>query len=512
MTHDPAARAFTALVSPLFLARYRASLCAALGLSAIACSGSAVLEEGTGAGGPGSTTSTSSGGGVCDGAETLLQPTGQDSGFARCPDGTIHRVAAVACDTTTPACKGDEGVILCIADSDCQDQPGGRCARYPVNDMGGETFYCGCAYPCANDADCPATGSVCVCQGVTTQNVPWPTCSFPGSCQSGSDCPSGECGLSTYFDGCSYDYSTACRADGDACRVSAQCDPGWQCVAPQGTAEWTCQTEGCAIGRPLLVDGRPRTAAEVTRADWLLAEVSPDTALPLPLRAALAAHFRAVAALEHASVGSFARFSLELLALGAPPDLLLAANAAAADEVAHAQLAYALASAYGGAPVGPGRLSMAGVVPSTDPRAITRALVLEACAGETVGAAEARALAERVQDPVLAAAYGRIAEDEERHAVLGFRALAFLLERGEDDLRGLVLEALEEAIVTLGANPGESVLVSEDHGLPSSEALGTLRRRVLHDVVAPCVRALVEAAAERPRGPAPRAAEPAVAT
>jgi hypothetical protein len=34
---------------------------------------------------------------------------------------------------------------------------------------------------------------------------------------------------------------------------------------------------------------------------------------------------------QHASVASFARFSLELLALGAPPDLVAAAHAAALD-------------------------------------------------------------------------------------------------------------------------------------------------------------------------------------
>jgi hypothetical protein len=493
MARNPAVSGLTALTSPAFLARFRASLCAALGLSAVACSGTAVIEEGVGGSGSGTTTTTSSssGGGVCEGAQALLQPSGEDTGFAQCPDGTIHRVAQATCDTSVPACKGDEGVILCASDADCADLPNGRCARYPVSDLGGETFYCGCAYPCATDADCTAPGSVCLCQGVTTQNVPWAVCTNPSTCQSGDDCPSGECGLSTYFDGCSYDHTLACRAADDVCRLSTQCDPGVQCVAPYGAADWTCTTDQCAIGRPLLVDGLARTASAAPRGDWLAPGLCPDTDLPSEVRAALAAHFRAVAALEHASVGSFARFALELLAVGAPPELLLATHAAAADEVSHAALAYALASAYGGAPVGPSPLSLAGVVPSSDREAIVRSLVLEACAGETVGAAEARALAERVVDPVLAASYARIAEDEERHAVLGFRALRFLITQ-DPGLRGVAASALDEALRTLGANPDLGrTLVSEAHGLPSSEALGALRRSVLEDVVVPCVRALL---------------------
>lgn len=488
MARNPAFSGLTALTSPVLLARLRASLCAALGLSAAACSGTAVVEEGVGGG---STTSTGAGTAICAGAQALLQPTGQDTGFAQCPDGTIHRVAQATCDTSVPACKGDEGVILCASDADCADLPNGRCARYPVSDMGGETFYCGCAYPCATDADCTTPGSVCLCQGVTTQNVPWAVCTDPSTCQSGSDCPTGECGLSTFYDGCSYDYSLACRGADDVCRLSTQCEPGVQCVAPYGASDWSCTTEACAIGRPLLVAGLARTADSAPRADWLAEGLCPDTALPAPVRAALAAHFRAVAALEHASVGSFARFALELLAVGAPPELLLATHAAAADEVTHAELAYALASAYGGAPLGPAPLSLAGVAPSSDPAAIVRSLVLEACAGETVGAAEARALAERVEDPVLAATYARIAEDEERHAVLGFRALRFLLSRAPE-LRAVAASALGEAVRALGANPVLArELVSEAHGLPSSEALGALRRRVLGDVVVPCVTALL---------------------
>ena len=60
-----------------------------------------------------------------------------------------------------------------------------------------------------------------------------------------------------------------------------------------------------------------------------------------------------VALMEHASIAAFARFTLQLLALGAPPDSRRASNAAMADEtMARASLAFAIASAYAGRAVG----------------------------------------------------------------------------------------------------------------------------------------------------------------
>src|SRR5690349_3292760 len=65
------------------------------------------------------------------------------------------------------------------------------------------------------------------------------------------------------------------------------------------------------------------------------------------------------AAREHAAVATFARLSLELLALGAPSDLVVAAHDAALDEVRHARQSYAIASALGETVVGPDALAAA---------------------------------------------------------------------------------------------------------------------------------------------------------
>ncbi|MCA9546694.1 MAG: ferritin-like domain-containing protein, partial [Myxococcales bacterium] len=55
-------------------------------------------------------------------------------------------------------------------------------------------------------------------------------------------------------------------------------------------------------------------------------------------RARLADHWTRQALAEHASVASFARFALHLMAVGAPPDLLVATHQAGLDEIEHARL------------------------------------------------------------------------------------------------------------------------------------------------------------------------------
>ena len=66
---------------------------------------------------------------------------------------------------------------------------------------------------------------------------------------------------------------------------------------------------------------------------------------PGPLRDAVVKAWTTAARAEHASVASFARFTLQLLHLGAPADLVADAQQAALDEVRHARLCFGVASA-----------------------------------------------------------------------------------------------------------------------------------------------------------------------
>ena len=200
-----------------------------------------------------------------------------------------------------------------------------------------------------------------------------------------------------------------------------------------------------------------------------------------------------VAALEHASVASFARFTLELLALGAPPDLLAAAQQAGLDEVEHARLAYALASRFAGRPLGPGPLCTADLALDRPLAAFVTALVHEGCIGETLGAAEAELLAEHA-DPGLATLLRRIATDETGHAALAWQTLRWLHDRHGEVVRQAARAALAAAELDLDDDLDDRpAATSAAWGLLPRRTLLAHRRRTLDAVVRPILGAVLGA-------------------
>jgi hypothetical protein len=147
--------------------------------------------------------------------------------------------------------------------------------------------------------------------------------------------------------------------------------------------------------------------------------------------------------MEHASIAAFARFSLQLLALGAPPELVDACTQALGDETTHTKLCFALASAYAGHAIGPGPLDVAGSLDVTSLADIVDLVIAEGCFGETSAALDALSAAETATDPVIAAVYSQIAHDEQRHAELAFRFVRWALERGGKAVEARVLAALQ---------------------------------------------------------------------
>lgn len=481
-------------------ARLRFALFAALGLSPSACGNVTVEPSGEG-GGSTTTTTTTTGSGMlpppetppaspCEGATLVLTKEGMYTGFARCPDGTVHRLEPAPCDAAIvgPSCLGNEDTLGCTTDSDCTAGPHGRCIH--------EEFYgnlgtpaCMCQYACKGDNECDP-GQACVCKDVTPMHAH--SMCTNAACIDNTGCASGECGLSHFFDGCGWVNNLACRAEGDACRLDGECGNTAECQSLPGEMSWSCHEVGCISGRPLQVEGAARTAPRVWREDFRGAAKAPSMeGLDEGLRAALAEHWARIGAMEHASVGSFARFTLELLALGAPPELLAETQRAALDEVAHAELAYGLASAYAGRGVGPGPLSLAGVVAQTERDAIVAALIEEACVGETLAAAEAAALAEGIEDEALRAALRQIADDELRHAALGFKALAWMLRDAGDEERAAVLARFEAAMSKASRAPRSPARIAPAQGLCAGEELGAIRRAALREIVRPCMEALL---------------------
>ncbi|MCA9700532.1 MAG: ferritin-like domain-containing protein, partial [Myxococcales bacterium] len=278
-----------------------------------------------------------------------------------------------------------------------------------------------------------------------------------------------------------------------------------QCSVIDGS--WTCNPPGwcgCDCGRPLLVDGEITVAPLRPRSDWLepLSLLRPD-GCDAEAAATLAAYWLDIARYEHASVASFARFAGQLLQLGAPPSLLRATAKAMADEVVHARLAFGLAAAHSAAAQGPGPLPRAALAPgSADRRAIVEALIVEACIGETLAALEAREAALQAVDraPQVAAVLARIADDELRHAALGWQALGWILRQGDAetraDLRRFADECLHEAMAAVrehapAPQPSNRPRALRSHGLLDEAIRDSVRRRALELTVAPTVSALM---------------------
>ncbi|MCB9741495.1 MAG: ferritin-like domain-containing protein [Alphaproteobacteria bacterium] len=469
-------------MSPMLRA-LSASLIASIALSAGCIGGSDDKVDSL----PDSSTDDSGATSACEGATPLNDSRGQPSGFEQCADGTINRVRTVTADATIndPTCAGDEDYLDCQTDADCTAQPHGVCRSGTTEPEGGT--YCGCVYSCETDADC-GEGRICLPHGVVDTWTSYSVC-IPAECETNADCDSGECALTAFNDGCGPAPQLTCRTPDDACRVDADCASvnNGEC-APDYEGNWACRVEECAIGRPLLVEGEARRAAAAPRGDWA-SDLAPLLPEDPALRARLAGWWREVAALEHASVASFARFTLQLMALGAPPELLAETQVAAADEVLHAKLAFGLASAYAGAPVGPGPLALGDLGVATDRVEVTRALVAEACVGETLGVAEALASAEACADPVVREALTRIAEDERRHAALAWRTLRWLISQDAE-----LIEVAEQAMQS--ALDHHLAEVAPSPGAPAFGMLGererlSLRRAAARAVVRPCFEAAV---------------------
>lgn len=225
-----------------------------------------------------------------------------------------------------------------------------------------------------------------------------------------------------------------------------------------------------------------------------LRNLSP-TDLPPALRSRLAELWARDALLEHASVASFSKFSLHLMAVAAPPALLDASHRAALDEIQHARLCFALASAYAGEPLGPGPLPLEGdLLGPLDLASITAAAVREGCVGETIASLEASEAHEIAQAPAPREALSQIAEDEARHAELAWRFVRWSLDQNDPATHQAVVRAFQEALrapppAAVPADPLDEALVH--HGrLPESQR-GRLWHQGLFEVVKPAAEALL---------------------
>jgi hypothetical protein len=455
----------------------RFSLLASLGLLPMACGGAFQdPDDGEGSGGGNQAGGNTQGGSISKGgsstiggsigtAGTSIGGTGRhpgpdctapmfdpSTGFVTCKEGYSHRPQPRACginaaaDADAAPAGGASGItapvpVLPRADGSvpCSENPA-KCSVYQYGYcdgafQGGEAPLPTCQSGCVIDQEC-GTGAICVCGNA--QSPTGGVCR-PSQCISDLDCPFGYC--ASYSQICG-NGGYACHSPADECRTNSDCQVTCHYDAVLGHR--ACSNAEC--GRPFLVEAQARVAPIVESGSWLTQrDWSPRVDhLLRSERAALAAHWMKMGQMEHASIAAFARFSLQLLSLGAPPTLVEACTQALADETAHTKLCFQLASAYAGHAVGPGPLDVDGSLGATSLDEIVDLVLAEGCFGETSAALEALEAADSAADPVIRAAYEQIARDEQRHAELAFQFVRWALERDYAAVQARIVAALTQ--------------------------------------------------------------------
>jgi len=420
----------------------------------------------------------------------------EPTGFVDCEGGSSYRAEKRDCPSLVPRaneCKPpyavpDGGYLgNCKTDADCTAQPNGVCSLPSGNALPS----CSCSYGCVRDEDCGA-GKICFCGNPVGYCVSATNCTTQSDCAAGFSCM-------TYITnpGCG-GTAFACQTPADNCVNDTDCASGSQCALVNGSHQ--CQRILCAIGRPFLVAGEARVAGLAARGDWSTVLAPCLDGVTEGARAVLSQRWTEIGLMEHASIAAFARFALELLSLGAPPALLVSTQSAMADETRHAQDAFALASAYSGAPVGPGPLAVDSALSARTPLEIVRTAILEGCIGETVAAVEAAEALAHATDQAVRDVLARVTVEEQRHAELAWRFVKWVLDAGPTELRDSARHALLNIVETelAGAtSPADSAASDADahvlaHGILPEQTRREIRRRVLSDIVGPCARALAD--------------------
>jgi hypothetical protein len=170
--------------------------------------------------------------------------------------------------------------------------------------------------------------------------------------------------------------------------------------------------------------------------------------------------------------------------------------AAARDEVRHAELCFALASAYAGEPLEPADFPVdATLAIDRDLAAIVAETVVEGCIGETLAALQAQAQLDSTSDPAVRAALEATVEDETRHAELAWKVVAWAVREGGARVRSAAQRAFSEF---RAPPPPELELEAvnlqhfAEHGRLTSQQARAVALEALQTVVRPCAAGLLE--------------------
>ncbi len=190
-------------------------------------------------------------------------------------------------------------------------------------------------------------------------------------------------------------------------------------------------------GRPLRIGRRAVTPGVKASSEWAKGPRPIVNSLDEEVRGVLRDLWLHDARKEHASVPAFGQVAWQLVALGAPSDLVRRAHISCLQEIDHAERCFALASTYAGHDLGVQAMPALSVGTASLPKDRTRALVkvaiealIDGALLEDYNAELARTALADVRDTAAREALVRIVHDEAEHAALAWDIIAFCLTEG----------------------------------------------------------------------------------
>jgi hypothetical protein len=296
--------------------------------------------------------------------------------------------------------------------------------------------------------------------------------------------------------------STGCGTDLIA--VGSACGPTLGSLGRDCCYVIEVQVSQCVEGRPFVVEGMARTSSVAARDGWCEVGELRGAELSASDRAMVAEAWAQSGLHEHASVASFGKFMMELMAMGAPMELVAQAAQAIQDEIAHAKVCFDVAASYAGHALAPSPLDITNsVMGRPDDATILAAVIAEGCIGETLSAAQVAAQAAWVSEPALKAALEQIAADEAEHAALAWSFVSWMLAKNPA-LVPVAQRALRAGFVhpsspsALGLTAQQQFLL--DHGVLPPALETDIRRDAYRSVVMQSAALLPLASAQPTRG------------
>jgi hypothetical protein len=157
---------------------------------------------------------------------------------------------------------------------------------------------------------------------------------------------------------------------------------------------------------------------------------------------------------EYRSITGFGTFAFDLIAAGAPPDLVAVCHRVCIDELRHTELAVRMVEIYGGRrPSLPREISSLPAAQGISAVAqAARSAIALSCLGETFACTELTMLRDRAVDPVVRGVLTVFLSDEIVHARIGWAYLAHAFQNADPATRRDVASVVPEYVAGIAAN------------------------------------------------------------